>query len=79
MVHEHQKAVETPHVPEQNERGYVALTVDFGAFFCDPHTAHFSATKPLTVTAINIHRAINWMNDVPRATTRRSHFAALAA
>ena len=33
----------------------------------------------LTVSAINIHRAINWMNDVPRATTRRSHFAALAA
>ena len=33
----------------------------------------------LTVAAINIHRALNWMNDVPRATTRRSHFAALAA
>ena len=33
VVHEHQKAVETPHVPEQNELGYVAVTADLGAFF----------------------------------------------
>ena len=37
MVHEHQKAVETPHVPEQNELGYVAVTADLGAFFLAIH------------------------------------------
>jgi len=33
----------------------------------------------LTASAINLIRAVAWLEDVPRAQTRRSHFAALAA
>jgi len=33
----------------------------------------------LTAAALNLVRVVNWFNDVPRAKTRRSHFAALAA
>jgi transposase len=32
-----------------------------------------------TATAINIHRLADWLNEVPRAPTRTSQFAALAA
>lgn len=33
----------------------------------------------LTASAINLVRAVNWLNGIPRAKTRRSHFARLAA
>ena len=33
----------------------------------------------LTASAINLIRAVAWLEEVPRAQTRRSHFAALAA
>jgi hypothetical protein len=32
-----------------------------------------------TAAAINLFRAINWLNDVPLAATRTSRLAALAA
>ena len=32
-----------------------------------------------TATAINLIRALAWLNDVPRSMTRQSHFALLAA
>jgi transposase len=31
-----------------------------------------------TATALNLQRLVDWLNEVPRAPTRRSHFAALA-
>jgi transposase len=33
----------------------------------------------LTVTAINVIRAFNWLEEIPLAKTRRSPFAALFA
>jgi transposase len=30
-----------------------------------------------TAAAMNVDRLINWLDEVPRAQTRRSHFAAL--
>jgi transposase len=33
----------------------------------------------LTAAALNLWRVVNWLNAIPRAKTRRSHFAALAA
>jgi transposase len=31
-----------------------------------------------TAAAINVNRVVDWLNGVPIARTRRSHFAALA-
>lgn len=33
----------------------------------------------VTATAINIHRILNWIDQIPRSVTPKSHFSALAA
>ena len=76
---------ETPEFPLQYaRRADIEGTLSQAVWGCGLRRSRYrgAAKTPIqhvaTAAAVNICRLTNWLNEVPLANTRRSHFAALA-